>query len=70
MDDVVDRVMVSYGADAIWQIQSREEVRLKIAHYLATLSSAGQKDADALTAYGVAYLRGLNEGPDSRYTGC
>ena len=63
MEDIVDRVMNYYGIEPVRNIQSRDEVK-------ATLSSAGQRDADQLIEYGVAYLRGLHEGPDSRYTGC
>ena len=70
MDDIVDRVMNCYGIEPVRNIQSRDEVKAKLGNYLATLSSAGQRDADQLIEYGVAYLRGLHEGPDSRYTGC
>jgi hypothetical protein len=70
MDDIVDRVMNYYGIEPVRNIQSRDEVKAKLGNYLATLSSAGQRDADQLIEYGVAYLRGLHEKPDSRYTGC
>jgi hypothetical protein len=70
MDDIVDRVMNCYGIEPVRNIQSRDEVKAKLGNYLATLSSAGQRNADQLIEYGVAYLRGLHEGPDSRYTGC
>ena len=70
MDDIVDRVINCYGIEPVRNIQSRDEVKAKLGNYLATLSSAGQRDADQLIEYGVAYLRGLHEGPDSRYTGC
>ena len=69
MDDIVDRVMNSYGIEPVRNI-SRDEVKARLGNYLASLSSAGQRDADQLIEYGVAYLRGLHEGPDSRYTGC
>ena len=48
----------------------REEIRMKVGQYLEKLSSAGHRDADELTIYGLAYLRILHEGPDPRYTGC
>ncbi len=51
-------------------LKMRDEVKTKLGNYLATISSAGQRDADQLIEYGVAYLRGLHEGPDSGYTGC
>lgn len=63
MDDVVENVLRTYGsADA----HSRE----KISGYLRKLSSAGQRDAQALAEYGLAYLKELHEGPDRRYSGC
>ena len=70
MDNIVDRVMNSYRIELVQDIQRHNEVKAKLRKYLATLSSAGQRDADQLIEYGVAYLRGLHEGPDSRYTGC
>ena len=70
MDNIVDRVMNSYRIELVQDIQRHNEVKAKLRNYLATLSSAGQRDADQLIEYGVAYLRGLHEGPDSRYTGC
>jgi len=63
MEDIVDRVMNYYGIEPVRNIQSRDEVKAKLGNYLATLSSAGQRDADQLIEYGVAYLRGLHEGP-------
>ena len=71
MIEAVDRVLNSYVNLHGLDDRSRNEVRAKITTYLATLFSAGQKDADQLTEYGLAYLRQLLEGPDySRYTGC
>ncbi len=70
MDDIFDRVMNYYVIEPVQNIQRHNEVKAKLRKYLATLSSAGQRDADQLIEYGVAYLRGLHEGPDSRYTGC
>ena len=37
---------------------------------LEKLSSAGHRDVEELTYYGLAYLRILHEGPDPRYSGC
>ena len=34
-----------------------EEIRVKVGQYLEKLSSAGHRDADELTYYGLAYLR-------------
>ncbi len=67
MDDVVERVIASYEH---WERLGREEVKLKVSQYLEKLSSAGHRDVEELTCYGLAYLRILHEGPDPRYTGC
>lgn len=63
MDDVVERVngFLRLG---------REEIRVKVGLYLEKLSSAGHRDVEELTYYGLAYLRILHEGPDPRYSGC
>jgi hypothetical protein len=70
MDDAVDRVMASYENLPALERLGREEIRMKVSQYLEKLSSAGHSDAEELTFYGLAYLRILNDGPDSRYTGC
>jgi hypothetical protein len=70
MNEVVDRVLDSYGLDRgldpVRVAQSRE----KILRYIDTLASAGQNDAHQLAIYALAYLKELHEGPDSRFTGC
>lgn len=70
MDDAVDRVMTSFDSLPALERLGREEIRVKVGQYLEKLSSAGHRDADELTYYGLAYLRILHEGPDPRYTGC
>jgi len=70
MDDAVDRVMTSYENLPALERFGREEIRVKVGQYLEKLSSAGHSDTEELTFYGLAYLRILHEGPDSRYTGC
>ena len=67
MDDVVERVMASYEN---WERLEREEIRVKVGQYLEKLSSAGHRDVEALTYYGLAYLRILHQGPDPRYSNC
>ena len=67
MDDVVERVMASYE---YYELQGREDIRVKVGQYLEKLASAGHRDVEELTYYGLAYLRILHEGPDPRYTGC
>jgi hypothetical protein len=70
VDDVVDRVIASYENLPTINLFEREEIRVKVGQYLETLSSAGHRDSEELTFYGLAYLRILHEGPDPRYTGC
>jgi hypothetical protein len=70
MDQVIDRIMNSEEIGAIIDNKNRELIKAKIGNYIATLSSAGRSDADELIEYGLAYLRGLHEAHDSRYTGC
>jgi hypothetical protein len=43
--------------------------RAKIIRYLETLKSAGNRDKEQLTIFGLAYLDQLLH-PDPRYTGC
>jgi hypothetical protein len=70
MNDIVDSVLKTYELmgrlDADRLAQSRE----KISKYLETLASAGQRDAQKLAMYGLAYLKQLHDGPDPRYSGC
>jgi hypothetical protein len=70
MDNAVDRVMASFDSLPDLERLGREEIRLKVGQYLEKLSSAGLRDVEELTCFGLAYLRILHEGPDPRYTGC
>jgi hypothetical protein len=70
MDEAIDRIMNYAEIELILDNRIRGEIRAKVGDYIATLSSTGQRDPDRLTEYGLAYLRALHEGPDSRYTGC
>jgi hypothetical protein len=54
VDDVVDRVIASYENLATINLLEREEIRVKIGQYLETLSSAGHRDSEELTFYGLA----------------
>jgi hypothetical protein len=67
MNDVVERVMASYEN---YEHQGREDIRVKVGQYLEKLASAGRRNEEELTYYGLAYLRILHEGPDPRYSGC
>lgn len=63
MDDVIETILRTSG---VTDTRSRE----RIARYISTLKSAGQRDASALETYGLAYLKEMKEGRDSRYSGC
>ena len=67
MDDVVERVMASYEK---YERLERKDIRIKVGQYLEKLASAGHRDVEELTYYGLAYLRILHEGPDPRYSNC
>jgi hypothetical protein len=69
MDSVVARVLTSAPIQASLNNCSAT-LHQKVGKYLATLSSAGQRDADKLIEFGLAYLRMQQEGHDPRYTGC
>jgi hypothetical protein len=61
MDDIVERVLNSYGGDV-------STIREKVSSYLSLLASAGKTDEE-LFAIGSAYLKEVLE-PDPRYSGC
>jgi hypothetical protein len=67
MDDVVERVITSYENS---ECQGREDIRTKVGQYLEKLASAGHRDVEELTHYGLANLRILHEGPDPPYANC
>jgi hypothetical protein len=67
MDHVVERVMTSCEYH---ERQGREDIRAKVGQYLEKLASAGHRDVEELTYYGLAYLRILHEGADPRYSNC
>jgi hypothetical protein len=69
MNEIVDRVMQSARTPSISKISSME-LRRKVGNYVELLSSAGKRDPEELTDLGIAYLHGIIEGPDPRYTGC
>jgi hypothetical protein len=64
MDDLVDKLLLSYGKEI-----DRELPREKVARYLQALTLAGKRDPKQLAIYGRAYLKELQH-PDPRYTGC
>jgi hypothetical protein len=64
MTEIVDRILRASGHSDL-DAQSRA----KIIRYLETLRSAGNRDEQQLTTFGLAYLDQLFN-PDPRYSGC
>jgi hypothetical protein len=69
MKEIIDRVMRSAGTVSVTRL-SQMELRNRVGSYVELLSSAGRRDPDELTDLGLAYLHGIIDGPDPRYTGC
>jgi hypothetical protein len=70
MDDVVDRILLNYQLMQKMDADRVEASRDKIAAYIAKLNIARQFNAHQLTMYGLAYLKELHEGCDTRFSGC
>ena len=70
MIDVVDRILNTYQSSRPLDAERVEDSRQRISRYIENLASAGQRDDELLTIYGLAYLTELHEGPDPRFTGC
>lgn len=64
MSEIVDSILLTSGRGDL-DAQSRA----KIIRYLETLKSAGNRDEQQLTTFGLAYLEQLFN-PDPRYSGC
>ena len=64
MTEIVDRILRVSGRGDL-DAQSRA----KFIRYLETLRSAGNRDEQQLTTFGLAYLDQLFN-PDPRYSGC
>jgi hypothetical protein len=70
MNDVVERILDAYQLMSSLDAEQAADSRQKISRYIESLASAGQRDTEQLTIYGLAYLTELHEGHDSRFTGC
>ena len=70
MIDVVDRILSAYQSMCPSMPSGLADLRQKISRYIENLTSAGQRDAEQLTIYGLAYLTELHEAHDPRFTGC
>jgi hypothetical protein len=70
MNDVVELILNTYQSMRPLDIEQAADSRQKISRYINTLASAGQRDVEQLTIYGLAYLTELHEGQDPQFTGC
>jgi hypothetical protein len=64
MSEIIDNILRTSGRSDL-DAQSRA----RIIRYLETLKSAGNRDEQQLTTFGLAYLEQLLN-PDPRYSGC
>jgi hypothetical protein len=69
-DDVVERILLNYQLMRKIDAHGVEASREKIAAYIEKLNIHRQFDAHQLTMYGLAYMKELHEGRDTRFTGC
>jgi hypothetical protein len=70
MNEVVERILNAYQTMSPLDAERAADSRKKISRYIESLASAGQRDKEELTVYGLAYLTELHEGHDPRFTGC
>ena len=70
MNDVVEHILSIYQSMCPLDAGRAPDSRQKIRQYIEILASAGQRDAEQLAIYGLAYLTELHEGQDPRFTGC
>ncbi len=70
MNDLVDRILLNYDLMRKIDADRLETSRERIAAYIEKLNISDQFDAHQLTMYGLAYLKELHEGRDTRFSGC
>jgi hypothetical protein len=70
MNDVVEHILSIYQSMCPLDAERAADSRQRISRYIESLAAAGQRDAEQLTVYGLAYLTELHEGQDPRFTGC
>jgi len=71
MKDLVETILNMYQSMCPLDAERAADSRQKISRYIETLASAGQRDAEQLTIYGLAYLTELHEGQEiPPFTGC
>jgi len=70
MNEVVDRILLTYQLMRNVDAEQIASSRQKIASYVQKIDSAGKFNAQQLAMYGLAYMKELHEGTDPRFTGC
>jgi hypothetical protein len=61
MNDVVERILSTYQSMCPIDAERTADSRQKISRYIENLASAGQRDDEQLTIYGLAHLTELLE---------
>ena len=70
-NDVVEGILNAYQSKRPLDAARAAVSRQSIGRYIENLASAGQRNDEQLTIYGLAYLTELLEGADPRFTrGC
>src|SRR5260370_30410887 len=59
MNEVVERILDAYQSMCPLDADRTADSRQKISRYIESLASAGQRDAERLAIYGLAYLTEL-----------
>ncbi len=70
MDEVIDRIIHTFGMMRNLDEAGLREARESVDNYIGTLSSAGETDPKRLAVYGLAYLRNREDGPPQGVSGC
>lgn len=70
MDEVIDRVIHTFGMMRNLSEDALNDARESLRSYIETLSSAGETDPPRLAVCGLAYLRNRQDGASPKFTGC
>ncbi len=70
MDEVVDRVIHTFGMMRNLDEEGLREARASVDSYISKLSSAGETDPKRLAVFGLAYLRNRQDGSPPGFSGC
>jgi hypothetical protein len=70
VDEVVDRVIHTFGMMRNLDEAGLREARASVDNYISTLSSAGETDPKRLAVFGLAYLRNREDGTPREFSGC